>query len=123
MNIFSAKRREPRVRLKTRVQIAGRTPENEAFCYETLTLDVSPHGASVLVEAPLPIGTEVTFSAVRYAFHARAVVRSVSLDQETGGCVLGLQYPDHERNPLVIWQAVESEDEARRTDEQQNGSQ
>ena len=117
MDIYSKMRREPRVRLRTRVRIEGTTKETGKFSIETLTLDVSPHGASVVVEKPLPIGTDVEFIASRYPFRAHATVCTVTRDAHTGLKVLGLEYPDGERNPLVIWAAVEREDEAKRAAE------
>jgi hypothetical protein len=45
----------------------------------------------------------VSFSTRDYAFSTRAVVRSVELDRTAGGALVGLEYLDESRNPVVIW--------------------
>ena len=47
IDVFKAKRREPRVRLNTRVVVTGRDVRGEIFSAETTTVDVSPRGASL----------------------------------------------------------------------------
>ena len=113
-SIYDLKRKEPRVRLRTRVRLEGRNHDDSRFSLDTVTLDVSPHGASVLCEKSIPIGTVLEFIGTSYPFRAHAIVRSVTRDQESGMAVLGLEYPDDERNPLVIGAAVEGDD-ARKT--------
>jgi hypothetical protein len=103
MNAFSARRREPRLKIQTPVRVSGRTLQGEPIAVETVTLDVSPRGASVAVERPIPKGTVVEFSARSYEFRTRASVRSVARDLRTGEIVLGLEFLDDARNPLVIW--------------------
>ncbi len=105
-DIYRIKRHEPRVKLNTRVEVSGYDANGEFFALETHTVDVSPHGASVYLEAAIPRGTEVTFSARDYAFKTRAIVRSVDTDRATGYSTIGVEYLDDVTNPLVIWRTA-----------------
>jgi hypothetical protein len=102
-DVYQNKRREPRVRLHTRVTLSGRDTNGEKFLCETVTVDVSPHGASLAVDHPLSQGEIVDFATRDYSFHTRAVVRSVERDRTTGTTVVGVEYLDDARNPVVIW--------------------
>lgn len=103
IDVFKAKRREPRVRLNTRVVVTGRDARGEVFSAETTTIDVSPRGAALRLTTPLHLGEIVSFSTRDYAFSTRAVVRSVEIDRADGGALIGLEYLDESRNPVVIW--------------------
>ena len=102
VSVYSLKRKEPRVKLSTRVTVMITTEGTSNVSVETTTVDVSPHGASVRLDEPLPIGSVVRFAAMRYAFSTRAVVRSVLPDRAAGGYLIGLEYLD-ETNPIVVW--------------------
>jgi hypothetical protein len=103
LDVFQSKRREPRVKLHTKVIVTGRDANGEVFSAETVTVDVSPSGASLRLESPLACGMVVTFSTRDYYFSTRAVVRSIEADGENGGALVGVEYLDDSRNPLVIW--------------------
>lgn len=102
VSVYSIKRKEPRVKIRAAVTLVhesgGRTTT-----FETTTIDVSPRGASVALNAPLAIGAIVRFTAKTYAFSTRAVVRSVGHDRVDGEYSVGLEYLDH-ANPLVVWE-------------------
>jgi hypothetical protein len=102
-DVFKGKRREPRVRLNTAVTVTGLHANGEAFSYDTITVDVSPGGAAVRIAGSIACGTIVDFATRGYAFRTRAVVRSVEIDQVTGTSVVGVEYLDEARNPIVIW--------------------
>ncbi len=103
LDVFKAKRREPRVKLHTFVIVTGRDANGEIFSAETVTVDVSPSGAALRISAPLTCGTVLNFSTRDYEFSTRAVVRSVELDRANGGALVGVEYLDESRNPVVIW--------------------
>jgi hypothetical protein len=101
VSVYSLRRKEPRVKLRTRVTVMITTEGTSGVSIETTTVDVSPHGASIHLDDPLPIGSVVRFAALRYAFATRAAVRSVVPDR-AGGYLIGLEYLD-ETNPIVVW--------------------
>lgn len=101
VSVYTLKRKEPRVKLNTRVQVAFTGEGHTNLAFETITIDVSPHGACVHLDVPLQLGSVVHFSAKRYAFATRAAVRSVIPDR-AGGYVVGLEYLDR-MNPIVTW--------------------
>lgn len=103
VSVYSTKRREPRVKLTAPVVVTVSGEDGSDAAFETTTLDVSPHGASVRLERPLSIGAIVRFAAKSYNFATRAVVRSAYLDRAAGGYSVGLEYLDR-RNPLIVWQ-------------------
>jgi len=105
-DVYRMKRREPRVKLNTRVEITGYDDRGTYFAFTTKTVDVSPHGASVHLESPIPAGTEVSFIAQDYDFRTRAVVRSVDIDRATGFTTVGVEYLDESTNPIVIWKTA-----------------
>jgi len=106
VSVYSIKRKEPRVKLRTRVTVTVSVSEADGIseCFDTTTVDVSPHGASVSLEAPLPLGTVVHFAAQRYQFATRAAVRSITHDRTTGTYLVGIEYLDDVQNPIVVWQ-------------------
>ena len=103
LDVFKSKRREPRIKLHTKVIVTGRDANGEIFSAETVTVDVSPRGASLMLTSPLSCGTVVNFSTRDYVFSTRAVVRSVEIDRVSGGSLVGVEYLDDSRNPVVIW--------------------
>ena len=105
-DMYKNKRREPRVKLHTHVTISGRDANGERFHCETVTVDVSPHGASLAIDYPVGQGEVVDFATRDYSFHTRAVVRSVERDRITGSTVVGVEFLDDARNPLVIWERI-----------------
>lgn len=111
-NIYAVKRKEPRVKLHTQVRITTLSQTGPPQTYETVTLDVSPHGASVRIERALPLGSVVQFAAVGYKFETRAVVRSVVPDRLAGDYLIGLEYADDRTNPIVGWSAKRASREA-----------
>jgi hypothetical protein len=100
---YSTTRREPRIRLCTRVKVSGQTAEGEAFSIDTVTIDVSQLGARVVVDRPVPVGSKVEFFARNYAYRIRAAVRSVTVDPETGAVILGLEFLGKARSRTLIW--------------------
>ena len=102
-DVYKNKRREPRVKLNTHVTVSGRDANGDPFAYDTVTVDVSPHGASFMIENPMRCGTIVDFITRDYTFRSRAVVRSVDCDRSTGNVIVGVEYLDEATNPLVIW--------------------
>jgi hypothetical protein len=102
-DIFKNKRREPRVKLHTHVTVSGSDANGEIFSYDTITVDVSPHGASIALETPIRCGTIVDFMTRGYEFRTRAVVRSVEPDRKTSLLIVGVEYLDEATNPIVIW--------------------
>jgi hypothetical protein len=103
MNVYSIRRREPRVKLTTKALIIDDSVEGSSREIECVTIDLSPHGASVFTEEELPIGTVIHFRGIGYSFDARARIRSVAKDRASGKNILGLEYLDNSTNPLVIW--------------------
>ena len=91
VSVYALKRKEPRVKLDTKVQITTLPEKSEGVTFETVTLDVSPHGASVHSEVALPLGSIVRFAAIRYVFETRAVVRSITPERTSGGYIVGLK--------------------------------
>ena len=108
MNIFESRRHEPRVVLKTRAVVIGDAGNGRTLRQEAVTIDVSPHGASVVVADELAIGTYVRYEAIGYFFRTRARVCSCTRDDANGLVILGLEHPDR-ANPLVIWGAADRE--------------
>lgn len=102
-NVFLAKRREPRVKLNTHVTVSGRDAYGETFSCETVTMDVSPHGASLTIDRTVRCGTVVDFRTRDYEFRSRAIVRTVDMNRETGASTVGIEYLDEATNPVVIW--------------------
>lgn len=102
MDIFSKYRREPRVKINTRVLVSG-SGEGGEFCQETVTVDVSPHGAAFPLDFKTKQGAILDFKASDYSFHTQAVVRCVVSDRSTGRVIVGVEYLGDTRNPLVIW--------------------
>ena len=102
VSVYSLKRKEPRVKLSTRVTVTITVEGTGGVAVETTTVDVSPNGASIRLDEPLTVGSVVRFSAQRYAFTTRAAVRSVLPDRAAGGYLIGLEYLD-EKNPIVVW--------------------
>ena len=101
-SVYSLKRKEPRVKLVVRVTVTLPDGSGVGASFDTTTIDVSPHGASVCADAPIAPGTVVRFSAKRYPFATRALVRSVAHNQDADGYCVGLEYLD-ELNPIVGW--------------------
>lgn len=103
LDVYNNKRREPRVKIHTRVIVAGCDCNGEDFRAETTTVDVSPHGASVCLEQNLVRGSVVEFATQGYSFRTRAVVRAIEADRSSGTHLVGLEYLDDAVNPVVIW--------------------
>ena len=103
VSVYALKRKEPRVKLNTKVRITTLPNKGDGMSFETVTLDVSPHGASVHSDLALPLDSVVRFSAVRYVFETRAVVRSITPERASGGYLVGLEYLDDTTNPIVRW--------------------
>ena len=99
-NIQSLKRKEPRVKLCTRVAVTVTTGDACAS-FETTTVDVSPHGAAIRFETTLPVGSVIRFAALKYPYSTRAAVRSVTPDRGAGGYLIGLECLDGP-NPIVV---------------------
>jgi PilZ domain-containing protein len=110
VSVYSSKRKEPRVKLSTRVRLTVSLSEADGIseCFDTKTIDVSPRGASVSLDAPLALGTVVHFAAQRYQFATRAAVRSITHDRSTATYIVGLEYLDDVQNPIVVWQTSRS---------------
>jgi PilZ domain-containing protein len=102
-DVYSNKRREPRVKLHTHVTVSGCDANGDMFTCDTVTVDVSPHGASFMIESPMRCGSIVDFSTRNYQFRTRAVVRAVDRDRATGNVIVGVEYLDEAKNPVVIW--------------------
>src|SRR3954447_14976140 len=102
LSIYSTKRKEPRVKLHTKVRVATER-DGRLVSVETTTIDVSPNGASVHFDEPLAPGTVVTFASTTYHFETRAVVRAVIPDRSRDGYMIGLEYLD-KKNPIIVWQ-------------------
>ena len=101
-SIYSTKRKEPRVKLHTKVRVAAEI-DGRFVSVDTTTIDVSPNGASVHLDLPLPLGTVVTFASTTYHFETRAVIRAVIPDRVKDGYTVGLEYLD-KKNPIIVWQ-------------------
>lgn len=78
LNVYSTRRREPRIHVRTPVVVEVDTSEGDGFACETLTIELGPDGASVVPNVPVAIGQIVRFRAVRNPFHARAVFCSTA---------------------------------------------
>ena len=102
LNLYATKRKEPRVKLQTKVRVAAEI-DGRFVSVDTATIDVSPNGASVHLDLPLPLGTVVTFASTTYNFETRAVVRAVVPDRARDGYTVGLEYLD-KKNPIIVWQ-------------------
>jgi hypothetical protein len=108
LDVYRNKRREPRVKLHTHVTVSGCDANGDLFACDTVTVDVSPHGASFVIENPMRCGAVVDFSTRNYKFQTRAVVRSVDRDRATGHVIVGVEYLDEAKNPVVIWTMPEA---------------
>lgn len=108
-DVFQNKRREPRVKIHTHVTVSGHDANGVMFTCETVTVDVSPHGAALAINHPVRCGTILDFATRNYSFRTRAVVRSVEHDRASGGVIVGLEYLDDLTNPVVIWSRPESD--------------
>ncbi len=97
------RRREPRVRLRIGLRIEGSSAEGRAFVIDTKTFDVSPSGAGVELPFPLPVGSVVAVTGHRIGFESRAVVRHNSKDRSTSNAIVGLEFLDGMRLPVVDW--------------------
>jgi len=113
LDVYQNKRREPRVKIHTRVTVSGEDKAGNRFSIDTITVDVSPHGASVCLEQALERGTVVEFATQSYTFRTRAVVRTVDADRSSGTHVVGLEYLDDHVNPVVIWRSPGSDRQTR----------
>ena len=102
-DVYKNKRREPRVKLHTHVTVSGHDANGDLFTYDTVTVDVSPHGASFTIDNAMRCGSIVDFVTRDYTFRTRAVVRSVDRDRATGNVIVGVEYLDEATNPVVIW--------------------
>jgi PilZ domain-containing protein len=102
MSIHAVRRREPRVRLRTRAVLFVRLTDGATRQFEAITTDVSPHGVAVVTSAEVPVGSVVDFLGRGYGFRARARVQNSSSDGATGCYRLGLIYLG-KTNPLVLW--------------------
>lgn len=107
-SIYAIKRKEPRVKLSTRVQITTYPKAGEKVSFETVTIDISPRGASIRSTVSLPVDSIITFAAVRYVFETRAAVRSIVPDRVDGGFIVGVEYLDNVTNPIVVWKKPSS---------------
>ena len=103
LDVYSNKRREPRVKLHTHVTVSGCDANGDLFTYDTITVDVSPHGAAFAIESPMRFGTILDFATRDYTFRTRAIVRSIDRDRATGNAIVGVEYLDEATNPVVIW--------------------
>jgi PilZ domain-containing protein len=108
VNIYELRRREPRVTLRTRAVIVGDAKRGRGLRQEAVTIDVSLHGASVIVADEIAVGSYIGYEAIGYYFRTRARVCSCKRDFNNGCVILGLEYSDR-ANPLVIWSAPEDE--------------
>jgi hypothetical protein len=106
MTVYDRYRFEPRVRLRTRVEITGRASDGSPFTEETETLDLSAAGACVALRRRVDPGSVLTFTARGYQFRALAVVRSVERSFAAEPARVGLEFLEGLRNPLVIWSPV-----------------
>ena len=103
VSVYSLRRKEPRIKLTTQVTVTISDGDGLSESCDTTTIDVSPHGASVRLGAPLALDTVVRFAAKGYPFITRAVVRSIAHDRSSGEYCVGLEYLDG-ANPIVVWQ-------------------
>jgi hypothetical protein len=84
------------------VSVAISEEDGISESFDTTTIDISPHGASVRLGVPLPLDSTVRLSAQRYSFETLATVRSITRDRETGAYCVGLEHLD-DVNPIVVW--------------------
>ncbi len=103
LNVYTAKRREPRVHLRVAVMVEGMAQDGRSFTCETFTVDLSNRGASVILDEAVTMGQEVVFQAARYPFRTTAIVRSIARVRATGDLVVGLEFQGGVTNPLVRW--------------------
>ena len=93
------RRRERRRAASIDVTITG---EDEGFfMLETRTVDVSPHGAAIVMDRFVLVNTLVEVTAEAPPFTVWARVRSNRTDQVTGKPVIGVQYESEVRFPNV----------------------
>jgi hypothetical protein len=97
------RRREPRLRLRIGLTIAGFDRDGEPFEIDTKTFDVSPSGAGVELPHSLAVGSVVDVTGNRIGFQARAVVRHNCTDRSTTNTIVGLEFLDGKKLPVVEW--------------------
>lgn len=84
------RRREPRMMANLVVSVMGE--DGEYFRLQTRAVDLSAHGAAVLMDRAVEPGTMIELVVRRSGFRAWAVVRSNRGQRHTGRPVVGLEY-------------------------------
>lgn len=102
------RRREPRIPLRVRVNVEGRTAAGVAFSVETRTYDVSPSGVSVELTEVLQIGALLYISSPKFPFRAQAVVRNRRTMPGASSMVVGVEFLDGKQFPVVDWHLDDS---------------
>jgi hypothetical protein len=90
--LSTERRREPRQLANLTVSVLGE--DGEFFDLETRAVDMSAHGAAVLMQRPIRPDTLVAVVVKRTGFLAWGVVRSNRDQRHTGTPVVGVEYLD-----------------------------
>jgi hypothetical protein len=88
--LSTERRREPRLMANLTVSVFGE--DGEFFDLQTRAVDMSAHGAAVLMQRPVRLNTMVAVAVRRSGFRGWAVVRSNRTQRHTGRPVVGLEY-------------------------------
>lgn len=99
-------RRVQRVHFRLRVIVEGMTVDGASFQVETVTTDLSPLGAAIVMPYMVPAGTvvsiEATLKASEPPFRTEAVVRNSRVHHGVAGVVVGVEYTG-DPIPVVSW--------------------
>ncbi len=101
MDMWKAKRREPRILLTIPVVIEGLDEHEAAFCEETVTENVSKQGACIVVDRILRLGTIITVAAFQGKFKCKGEIRAIWVDDNDRRKRIGVQFTEPTSNWVV----------------------
>lgn len=102
-SVFQSRRREPRVLMRSRFHVVGRCTSGQLFSRMAETYDLSPSGAGLLLDVPVPVDACLRISAMRYGFEALAIVRNCSPVAGSLSFLVGVEFLYGVKNPVVSW--------------------
>jgi hypothetical protein len=101
INIWKIKGKEGRITLEIPVAIEGEDAASAAFNQTAFTENVSRHGACILVDRDLKVGSTLKISAFRGKFQNQAMVMSIWIDDQDQKRRAGLRFTEPIRNWVV----------------------
>lgn len=101
IDIWKVKRIEPRIALRLPVVLEGTDVDNTEFREETVTENVSKHGACLIVSHKLTVGNIVTITGSQGKFKSEAVVKGIWIDDTDRRTKIGIQFVGPVQNWVV----------------------